>query len=220
MNDYGALMDGAPGEQRETTGLVSARLTALDVVLLAGLSLLAFQMLGPVLSIPLHLPLSTTTRGGTRCSTTGRSTPAPARSTRRPDAFVFNNYPPLGFIHRGRARQIRLWGHDPGGAGRGHWWPWWGTAALTGLCVTCLGGTRQYGPPWSAALILLIFVNSYFKVYVAVDDPQWLAHAVMLCGLAVLLGRGGISAGTVPGDRAASQADRGCGHADGGWRRS
>jgi hypothetical protein len=60
-----------------------------------------------------------------------------------------------------------------------------------GLCVRFLGGNARAGV--AAALFLLMHMATYFRTYVAMDDPQWLAQAIMLGGLAVLLHKRGIS---------------------------
>ncbi len=192
MNDWnGAPGDGVLGDGcRPAPGAASRRtrsLTALDAVLLAALAVLAFQMLGPVLSIPLHIPLNYN-EGWNAVLDNRAVNPAAGPLYPPADSFVFNNYPPLGFYVVGALGRyvfgdMILAGRVTALAAL------LGAAALTGLCVTQLGGGRRAA--LAAGLILLIFVNSYFKVYVAVDDPQWLAHAVMLCGLAVLLRRGG-----------------------------
>jgi hypothetical protein len=46
--------------------------------------------------------------------------------------------------------------------------------------------TRAVYPAVVAALTFLAYAVTYGRVYVAMDDPQWLAHALMLGGLLVL----------------------------------
>ncbi len=168
-----------------------------DGLLLAGLVLLAFQLLGPVLTIPLHIPVNYNEGWNaaldTRAVTSGVGPLYPP-----PDSFLFNNYPPLGFYLVGwfgryvfgdmivAGRVIALLSLI-------------GAATLTGLCVRDLGGRLRAG--LAAGLLMLLYVACYFRQYVAVDDPQWLAHAIMLGGLAVLLrdrGLDRLTAGEVP----------------------
>ena len=48
------------------------------------------------------------------------------------------------------------------------------------------------GPaPAAAALLCLAFAATLFRGYVAIDDPQWLAHALMTAGFALLIPRAG-----------------------------
>jgi MFS family permease len=98
------------------------------------------------------------------------------------DALITNNYPPLSFyivggigyltgntIFAGRAIALLsllfvAWSIY-------YWLRSSGSAARIGL----LGG-----------LSFLAYAVTYGRDYVAMDDPQWLAHAVMMCGLLVL----------------------------------
>ena len=59
------------------------------------------------------------------------------------------------------------------------------SAALAGLCVARLGGGLRGA--LAASGLMLLFAATTFRAYVAMDDPQWLAHALMLGGLTVLL---------------------------------
>ena len=193
MNDWSGTR-GDDVRKRTAEPPVTARPTAFDAVLLAAVALLAFQMLGPVLTIPLHIPLNYN-EGWNAVFDNRAVDPGAGPLYPPPDSFVFNNYPPLGFYIVGALGRyvfadMILAGRVTALAALV------GAAALTGLCVTYLGGTRRAG--LAAGLMLLIFVNSYFKVYVAVDDPQWLAHAVMLCGLASLLRRCSAGGGRMP----------------------
>ena len=183
MTDWGSTSNQGALER---VGIRWARagLTALDAVLLAGLALLTFQMLGPVLSIPLHIPLNYYNEGWNAVFDNRAVNPGAGPLYPPPDSFVFNNYPPLGFYVVGALGRF-VFG-DMIVAGRvASLAALLGAAALTSVCVTYLGGGRRAG--FAAGLLLLLFANDYYRVYVAVDDPQWLAHAVMLCGLAVLL---------------------------------
>jgi hypothetical protein len=98
------------------------------------------------------------------------------------DSLVSNNYPPLSFLIVGRIG--RLLG-DNIIAGR--------IVSLASLAVlvaaACLWlratGTLRVVALAGGALILASF-SFYGHSYVAINDPQMLAHAFMLCGLAVL----------------------------------
>jgi hypothetical protein len=98
------------------------------------------------------------------------------------DALITNNYPPLSFyivggigyltgntIFAGRA--IALLGLLFVAWSIYYWLRSSGSGARIGL----LGG-----------LSFLAYAVTYGRDYVAMDDPQWLAHAVMMCGLLVL----------------------------------
>ena len=168
----------------------TANFRGLDIVLMVGLVLLGFQLLGPVLTIPLHVPLNYNEGWNaifdTRAVSSGHGPLYPPAGT-----FVFNNYPPLGFYLVGALGRF-VFG-DMIVAGRVvALLSLLGSAAMVALCLRYLGAGRRAG--LVSAVLLLLFVNSYFKKYVAVDDPQWLAHAFMLGGLTVLLGSGGVRA--------------------------
>ncbi|HWM65670.1 MAG TPA: 6-pyruvoyl-tetrahydropterin synthase-related protein [Steroidobacteraceae bacterium] len=98
------------------------------------------------------------------------------------DALITNNYPPLSFYVVGAI------GHLTGDnifAGRV-------IALLSLLFVTwsiyywlrVTGSARRIG--LLAAGIFLAYAVTYGRDYVAMDDPQWLAHALMMAGLLVL----------------------------------
>ena len=97
---------------------------------------------------------------------------------------IFINYPPLSFyLVAGLANVVG----DDIFAGR--------IVALAALAVTTLNvglAARRLDAPipvaLAAALAFLCFVATFFTDYVAVDDPQWLAHAFQSTGLVVLLG--------------------------------
>ncbi len=140
-------------------------------------------LLGPVLTIPLHIPINYNEGWNalwdTRAVTSGAGPLYPG-----PDSFVFNNYPPLGFLLVGAAGRF-LFG-DMIVAGRVvALLSLLGSAALLGLCVRQLGGVARAGI--ATGLLLLLFMCDYYRTYVAMDDPQWLAHTAMLGGLALLL---------------------------------
>ncbi|WP_419730476.1 hypothetical protein [Lichenicola sp.] len=158
----------------------------IDTLLAAGLVLLVFLLLGPVLTIPLHVPLNTN-EGWNAGFDTRAVLPGAGPLYPAPGDFVFNNYPPLGFLIVGAAGRF-VFG-DMILAGRIlALASMLAVAGLTGLIVRQLGGAVR--PALAASLLLLLLACSFYRAYVAMDDPQWLAHAFMLAGLAVLL-RGG-----------------------------
>lgn len=152
------------------------------LLLIAG-SLIVFFLLGPVLMIPLRIPLSY--NEGWNAYFAARVVDARAGPLYPgTDSLVFNNYPPLSFYI------VAALGHSIGGdlivAGR--------LLALVSLlasagllagCVRLLGGSIRGS--LAAAACLLLYTSTFYRDYVAVDDPQWMGHALMLGGLAVLL---------------------------------
>ena len=157
-----------------------------DLVLAAAVVLVAFLLLGPVLTIPLHVPLNAN-EGWNAGFDTRAVWPGAGPLYPGPGDFVFNNYPPLGFLIVGGLGRF-VFG-DMILAGRVvALVSMLSAAALTGLVVRQLGGAVR--PALAASLLLLLLACSFYRAYVAMDDPQWLAHALMLAGLAVLL-RGG-----------------------------
>ncbi len=172
-------------------------LTPFDAVLLAGAALLGVLLLGPVLTIPLQIPINY--NEGWNAGFDSRAV-SPGAGPLYPgaDSLVFNNYPPLGFFIVGAAGRF-VFG-DMIIAGRVvALVALLATAGLVGLCVRQLGGSLRAGA--AAALLLLLLVSTFSRSYVAMDDPQWLAHALQLASLALLL-RGGathrLRAGTLP----------------------
>lgn len=100
------------------------------------------------------------------------------------NASIFINYPPLSFYLT--APLASLIGDDLF-AGR--------ILALAALAITTLNVGLAAGRLGASleiaiatALAFFCFVALYFTDYVAVDDPQWLAHAFQSTGLVVLLG--------------------------------
>ena len=177
-------------ELHPRNGASNNGLRTFDAVLLAGCVLLAFQLLGPVLTIPLHIPLNYN-EGWNALFDTRAVVPGAGPLYPPAGSFVFNNYPPLGFYLIGALGKY-VFG-DMIVAGRVvALLSLLASAWMTGLCVRYLGGGLRAA--LAAALLLLLFVNSYFKKYVAVDDPQWLAHATMLTGLVLLLRNRGVAA--------------------------
>lgn len=173
------------------------RLSPFDALLLGSLILLIVLLAGPVLTIPLHIPINYNEGWNagfdTRAVFFGRGPLYPGR-----DSFVFNNYPPLGFFIVGGAGRF-LFG-DMIVAGRViALMALLASAALVGICVRNSGASRRSAG--AAALLLLLFSATFYRGYVAMDDPQWLAHAMMVGGLAVLLPRQGVDllrAGRLP----------------------
>ena len=170
------------------TGDVSVSNAAFVVLVVLGGAFLFFLLLGPLLIIPLHIPINYNEGWNalfdSRAVTRGVGPLYPPKGD-----FVFNNYPPLGFYLVGAFGRF-VFG-DMILAGRVI-----SLAALllagvlTGLCVRLLGGSARSG--LAAGLLLLLFMSTFYRTYVAMDDPQWLAHAVMLCGLTTLLHRNGL----------------------------
>jgi len=58
-------------------------------------------------------------------------------------------------------------------------------AANIAVIVRRLGGSQRGA--WVSAVFFLGFVAAHNALYVAMNDPQWLGHAVMTSGLAVFL---------------------------------
>ena len=108
------------------------------------------------------------------------------------DGFVFNNYPPLSFILMGGL--VRL-GCDAIIAGRI-------LSCLSVLAVACLVVriiwvlTGKSSAALAVAALFLVTANTAFYGYFGMNDPQWLAQALMLGGLCVLLGRDGVELNT------------------------
>ena len=102
----------------------------------------------------------------------------------KPQALVGNNYPPLSFYLVGWAG--RLIG-DPIVAGRII-----ALVAVLAVAVCIFAVVRRFGTAGSAAptigaLLFLGFNATLFRSYLGMDDPQWLAHALMMAGLALLV---------------------------------
>ena len=188
-------------------GSVSARFPArtktFDLLTLGLMAWLGFMLLGPVLTVPLHIPFNYN-EGWNANLDTRAVTPGAGPLYPGPDSFIFNNYPPLGFFIVGAAGRAL---GDMIMAGRII-----ALAALLcsagfiGLSIRRLGGTTRAS--LAAGLLLVVFVCDYYRTYVAMDDPQWLAHSLMLGGLALLL-RGGVAqlrAGGTPAWQVAAAA--------------
>lgn len=142
--------------------------------LLAGV--VVFGSIRPLLSIGRYLPLDPNEGWNAYfadAAITGGTLYPPA------DALITNNYPPLSFYIVGALGSLS---GDNIFAGRAiallsllfvvwsiyYWLRITGSAARIGLL---------------AALTFLAYAVTYSRTYVAMDDPQWLAHAFMLGGL-------------------------------------
>jgi hypothetical protein len=143
------------------------------------LGVVVFGMIGPVLTLRRFIPLDPNEGWNAYfgdAAMRGQGLYPPA------DALITNNYPPLSFYIVG------TFGHLIGNnifAGRMiallsllfvawsiyYWLRISGSAARVGL----LG-----------AISFLAYAVTYGRDYVAMDDPQWLAHAMMMSGLLVL----------------------------------
>nr|WP_321984041.1 hypothetical protein [uncultured Lichenicoccus sp.] len=160
-------------------------MNSFDRILLIGTGLLVLLLLGPVLTIPLHIPINYN-EGWNAGFDTRAMQPSTAPLYPGADSFVFNNYPPLGFYIVGAAGLVL---HDMIVGGRVvALASLFCCAGLLGLCVRRLGGSARAG--CAAGLLLLLLTATFYRSYVAMDDPQWLAHATMLAGLALLLRAG------------------------------
>ncbi len=171
-----------------------------DLLLLGAAALVAFLLLGPVLLIPLHVPLGY--NEGWNAYLAARAVGlAPGPLYPPADTLVFDNYPPLSFYVVGAfgrwvTGDLVVAGRIVALASL------LASAALLCACTVRLGGSRRGGV--TAALLLLLYAGTFFRGYTAVDEPQWLGHALMLGGLAVLL-RGHV-AGRYPAGRVVTAA--------------
>ena len=174
--------------------------TRLDALLLAASVLIAFLLLGPLLTIPARIPLNY--NEGWNAYFDLRAIDPRAGPLYPPvGGLVFNNYPPLSFVLVGAFS--RAIGADLIVGGRTvALGSLLASSVLLGRCVTRLGGTARGG--LVAGVLLLLGMAAFYRDYVATDDPQWLAHALMLAGLAVLLGR--FPSGSIPRGRAIGAA--------------
>lgn len=154
-----------------------------DLLLLCGAILLAVLLLGPVLTIPLRIPINYNEGWNAgfdaRAVGLGSGPLYPG-----PDSFVFDNYPPLGFLIVGTVGRFLF--ADMIVAGRViALLSLLASAGLVFVCARAMGAAIR--PALAAALLLLLVTATFYRGYVAMDDPQWLAHATMLGGLATLL---------------------------------
>jgi hypothetical protein len=97
--------------------------------------------------------------------------------------MVADNYPPLSFYLIGELGRVT---GDNIFAGRiVALAAMIATAGLAGRIVVLLGASVRWG--WATALLLLVFAEHLFGHFVAVDNPQWLAQAIMLAGVIPLV---------------------------------
>lgn len=156
-----------------------------DRLIRTGAGVLILVLLVPVLMIPYRIPLNY--NEGWNAYLALRAMGANQALPLYPPAgsMVFNNYPPLAFPLVGLVGTYVT--GDMIVAGRiVALLALLACGALVACCVRRLGGTGRAAV--AAGLLLLLNAATVFSAYVAMDDPQWLAHAVMLGGLAVLLG--------------------------------
>jgi hypothetical protein len=106
-----------------------------------------------------------------------------------PGSGIVNNYPPLSFYIVGLVANVL---GDNIVAGR--------TVALAGMLIVAVNvylWLRAAGSgvriAWLGAGLFAAFAVIYARSYAGMDDPQWLAHAIMTTGL-VVLWRGNASA--------------------------
>lgn len=98
-------------------------------------------------------------------------------------SLVFDNYPPLSFYLVGGFGRFVV--GDMIVAGR--------MVALAGLLAAGLllgrivGRAAGLRAGLATALLVVLYAATFFRDYVAMDDPQWLGQALMLAGLGVLL---------------------------------
>ncbi len=99
------------------------------------------------------------------------------------NALTSNNYPPLSFyLNAGLA----AWLGDDLIAGRlVSFLSLLAVAAMLGTCIVEMGGRGAEAMVMS--LFFLAFIAMFAKHYIGMADPQWLAHAVQLSGLYLLL---------------------------------
>ena len=157
---------------------------SLDALLAAGAALTVFVLLGPLLRIPLHLPLGYN-EGWNAYFAARAVTPGLGPLYPPADTLVFNNYPPLSFyvvgaLGRYVTGDVIVAGRILALASL------LASAALVAICVRRLGGSVRGGI--TAGLLVLLYAGIVFRQYLAVDEPQWFGHALGLGGLAVLLG--------------------------------
>ncbi|MFS3134221.1 hypothetical protein ACLRDC_02425 [Gluconacetobacter sacchari] len=161
--------------------------------------ILFILLAGPVLTLPHHIPLNPNEGWNAYLATRAVAGDPTRPLYPPPGSMVFNNYPPLSFPLLGLAG--RLTG-DMIVTGRlVALLAMLACAGLVAGCVRRMGGTT--GAATQAGLLMALYASTSFRDYVAIDDPQWLAHAIMLAGLALLLPAG---AGRLRPGRVASAA--------------
>lgn len=99
------------------------------------------------------------------------------------DELVTNNYPPLYFY---LMACIKMLGGDLISAGRAICTlSLFASAGFIYLIARRMGFSRRAAA--FGALILISTITRFFPYYIATAEPLWLAHAVMLCGLWLLV---------------------------------
>lgn len=107
-----------------------------------------------------------------------------------PGGLIGNNYPPLSFYLIGWLARA---GADAIVAGRiVALLSVFAVAAAIGLLVRRLAPHPRWTAP-AAALLFLGFAATLLRPYLAMDDPQWAAHALMTAGLWLLVPEEGAS---------------------------
>jgi len=98
-----------------------------------------------------------------------------------PSALITNNYPPLSFFLVGSVANLV---GDAVFAGRlVSWAAFLSVASLIAIILQRLGNDRLAA--FLAAMLFLAYSVVHFSTYVGMDDPQWLAHSIMMLGLFV-----------------------------------
>ena len=115
-----------------------------------------------------------------------------------PGGMVFNNYPPSSFYVVGALGWLL---GDMILAGRiVSLFAMLFCAFATGRIVTIMGGTRAAA--WFAGLLVIFYAAVFYSDYVVMNDPQWLAEAIIMAGFVLLLGNRGNARDGMPAWRA------------------
>ena len=155
------------------------RIIVLSLIVAAAI-LAVLSAIEPLLAVPLRVPQAY--NEGWNAYWANRALgPGPLYPAAEP--FISNNYPPLSFYLVGLAGRIM---GDNIVAGRIVAVASIGVVSIwIGRCLIPFGVSRL----WRAAvqMFFLLLAVTQFKTYFAINDPQWLAHAVMLAGLPFML---------------------------------
>jgi hypothetical protein len=160
--------------------MLSTKISAWTVALLSALVAIAF--LKPLVGLPLQIPKDYNEGWNAYHSERifGDEPLYPPA-----DAFISNNYPPLWFYIVGG---VNLVVGDSIITGR--------LIALVGLLsvafwisIILLSFDAHRFVALCTSLLFLAFIGAYDPSYVAMNGPQWFAHAVMMAGLALLIRR-------------------------------
>jgi len=92
------------------------------------------------------------------------------------NSLVYTNYPPLSFYLVGAFGRFVI--GDMIVAERIV--SLLASAGLLGLCIRCPGGCERGG--LARSVLLLLVARTFLREHVAVNDPHWLAHTLMLGG--------------------------------------